>query len=111
MLSDLLSVLGFLAGAGLLLAEAVLLFLIGYLLFLTGAAIVVWITRPGERLGANGGPLKATAEAGRQPAPGRWGTPHTRFAILVPAHNEERLIRTVVGSLLAVDYPADLYRV
>lgn len=108
---DLLAALGFLAGALLLLAEAVLLFLIGYLLFLTAAAVVVWLGRPGERLGAHGRPVMATAEAGRQPAPGRWAAPSTRFAILVPAHNEERLIRTVLGSLLAVDYPPDLYQV
>ena len=37
--------------------------------------------------------------------------PTTRFAILVPAHDEERLIATTVRSLLAIDYPEDLFEV
>ena len=35
----------------------------------------------------------------------------TRFVIVVPAHNEESQIATTVGSLRAVDYPADMFRV
>ena len=110
-MSDVLSILGFLAGALLLAGEVVLVLLVGYLLFLTAAAVVVWLTRPGERLGADGPLRQATAEAGRVPAPGRWPAPRTRFTVLVPAHDEELLIRRVVGSLLAVDYPPDLYQV
>jgi cellulose synthase/poly-beta-1,6-N-acetylglucosamine synthase-like glycosyltransferase len=110
-MSDLLSILGFLAGALLLAAEVVLVLLVGYLLFLTAAAVVVWLTRPGERLGADGPLRQATGDAGRVPAPGRWPAPRTRFNVLVPAHDEELLIRRVVGSLLAVDYPPDLYQV
>lgn len=108
---NLLSLLGLVAGALLLLAEAVLIVLVGYLLFLTAAAVVIWLTRPAERLGVQGGLLPATAEAGRQPAPGPWPAPRTRFAILVPAHNEELLIRRVLGSVGALDYPPALYTV
>jgi cellulose synthase/poly-beta-1,6-N-acetylglucosamine synthase-like glycosyltransferase len=35
----------------------------------------------------------------------------TRFAILVPAHNEEALIRRLIGSLQAQDYPSRLFDV
>jgi len=108
-MGTLLAVLGFLAGALVTGVALLLVVLVGYLLFLTVAAVLVWIRRPAERLGADGAPQMATAEAGRQAAPGRWATPQTRFAVLVPAHNEELLIRRVVGSLLAVDYPPDLY--
>ena len=79
-MADLLSMLGFLAGALLLAAEVVLVLLVGYLLFLTAAAVVVWLTRPGERLGADGPLRQATGEAGRVAAPGRWPVPRTRFS-------------------------------
>ena len=108
-MGTLLAVLGFLVGALVTGVALLLVVLVGYLLFLTVAAVLVWIRRPAERLGADGAPQMATAEAGRLPAAGRWATPQTRFAVLVPAHNEELLIRRVVGSLLAVDYPPDLY--
>lgn len=108
-MGTLLAVLGFLAGVLVTGIALVLVLLVGYLLFLTVAAVVVWISRPAERLGADGPAQMATAEAGRLAAPGRWAVPQTRFAVLVPAHNEELLIRRVVGSLLAVDYPPDLY--
>jgi 1,2-diacylglycerol 3-beta-glucosyltransferase len=64
--------------------------LVAYLGVLTGAA---WWTARGP-----GG------------APPR-GAPTTRFAVLVPAHDEERLVADTVRSLLAVDYPADLRHV
>jgi cellulose synthase/poly-beta-1,6-N-acetylglucosamine synthase-like glycosyltransferase len=102
--------LGAIAGALILLATLALVLLVGYLLFLTAAAVVVWFTQPAERLGADGPSQQASGEAGLLPAPGQWPTPQTRFAVLVPAHNEELLIRRVVGSLLAVDYPRDLYQ-
>lgn len=34
-----------------------------------------------------------------------------RFVVVVPAHDEELQIATTVGSLKALDYPADLFRV
>lgn len=39
------------------------------------------------------------------------GVPATRFAVFVPAHDEERLIADTVRSLLEVDYPAELFEV
>jgi Glycosyltransferase like family 2 len=36
---------------------------------------------------------------------------HTRFAVLVPAHNEERIIDATLAALAACDYPADLCHV
>ncbi len=104
-----LALLGFFAGALVLVVALALVLLVGYLLFLTAAAIVVWISRPAERLAADGVLQMATAEVGRVPASGHWPPAQTRFAVLVPAHNEELLIRRVVGSLLALDYPPDLY--
>ncbi|HMA36749.1 MAG TPA: glycosyltransferase family 2 protein [Chloroflexia bacterium] len=106
---DLLAVLGWLAGVVLLLVEVGLVFLVGYLLFLTTAAVVVWLGQPAERLGADGAPQMATPDAGLVTASGRWPAPHTRFTVLIPAHDEELLIRRVVGSLLAIDYPRELY--
>ncbi len=45
--------------------------------------------------------------AGKQrPCPPRY-----RFAILIPAHNEERQIGATLEHLLAVDYPAGLYEI
>ena len=43
-----------------------------------------------------------------RPAPTRGGF---RFAIVVPAHDEEQMIGDTVASLLAMDYPADEFRV
>jgi cellulose synthase/poly-beta-1,6-N-acetylglucosamine synthase-like glycosyltransferase len=57
--------------------------LAGYLLFLTGAAL---ITRPGN--------LRPIVRS-------------RRFAILVPAHNEEGVIERLLASLAKLDYPAD----
>src|SRR6476646_7970997 len=110
-LQGLLSLAGWLVGAALLALTLGLVLLVAYLLFLTGAAIVVWVTQPAERLRARGGPIQATAEAGRLPAPGPWPAPRTRFAVMVPAHDEELLIRRTVGSLLALDYPPDMFTV
>jgi exopolysaccharide biosynthesis WecB/TagA/CpsF family protein len=39
------------------------------------------------------------------------GTPISRLVVIVPAHNEERLIGRCVASLAAQSYPKDLYRV
>ena len=45
-------------------------------------------------------------EASRPPA-----LPGTRFCILVPAHNEEHGLPATIGSLRAIEYPADLFRI
>jgi cellulose synthase/poly-beta-1,6-N-acetylglucosamine synthase-like glycosyltransferase len=37
--------------------------------------------------------------------------PATRFAVLVPAHDEEQLIAITLANLTSLDYPAQLYRV
>lgn len=39
------------------------------------------------------------------------GAPTTRFAFVVPAHNEEHLIRATLDSLGAVDYPRELFTI
>lgn len=35
--------------------------------------------------------------------------PQKRFAVLIPAHNEERVVGPLMDSLVAQDYPKDLY--
>jgi 1,2-diacylglycerol 3-beta-glucosyltransferase len=69
-------------------AEVLLALLIGYLLMLTGAAVV----------------------APRHTKP-RQDAPSHRFLILVPAHNEERLLPSLLANLHQLDYPAALYAV
>ena len=49
--------------------------------------------------------------ASRRTPPPVCGEPHMRFDIVVPAHNEEQSIADTVQSLLAIDYPRELYRV
>ena len=75
-----------LAGARLTLAVPV-----GYLAVLTGAA---WLT---------------TATKRRPPGSPASGT--IRFAVLVPAHNEEPVIGATLEALAALDYPVENYRV
>lgn len=41
----------------------------------------------------------------------RKDNPTNRFLILVPAHNEERLLPTLLANLEQIDYPKDLYAV
>ncbi len=60
----------------------------GYLLLLTGAALF--------------------AKRKTQP---RDGEPSTRFVIMAPAHNEERLLPQLLESLAQMDYPRELYTV
>ena len=62
--------------------------IVGYLLLLTGAALF----------------------AKRNTAPRR-GAPSTHFVIMVPAHNEERLLPQLLKSLAQMDYPRELYAV
>jgi cellulose synthase/poly-beta-1,6-N-acetylglucosamine synthase-like glycosyltransferase len=38
-------------------------------------------------------------------------SPHIRFVVVVPAHDEECGIAATVGSLRAMDYPADLFQI
>jgi cellulose synthase/poly-beta-1,6-N-acetylglucosamine synthase-like glycosyltransferase len=64
---------------------------VGYLTLLTAAA---WV-----------------ATARRRPRPARRGDATTRFAILIPAHNEELALPDTLASLRALDYPADAVRV
>ena len=70
-----------------LLAGAVLLCIMVYLVFLAAASLAPPRTRSarGDRL--------------------------TRFAIVVPAHDEERMIGTTLANLASLDYPADLCEV
>jgi len=70
-----------------LIVEAVLGVLVGYLLLLTVAA------------------LFARRATDRPPEPKH------RFAILIPAHDEERLLPETLASLVALDYPKALYDV
>jgi cellulose synthase/poly-beta-1,6-N-acetylglucosamine synthase-like glycosyltransferase len=64
---------------------------VGYLAVLTGAA---WL---------------AAATKRRAPSPPAKRT--TRFAVLVPAHNEEPVIGSTLEALAALDYPVENYRV
>jgi cellulose synthase/poly-beta-1,6-N-acetylglucosamine synthase-like glycosyltransferase len=52
----------------------------------------------------------ALASARRPPSAAR-SNPTRRYSILVPAHDEAQLIATTVASLLALDYPAELFEV
>ena len=72
--------------------ELCLAVLVGYLLLLSAAALI-------------GGRRERSART----RPGR--TPITRFLILVPAHNEEKLLPDLLANLRQLDYPADLLAV
>ncbi len=71
-----------------LIFQLYLAFLVGYLLLLTTAS---W----------NASHEKTT----------RRKVPHLRFLILIPAHNEERLLPDLLASLESLDYPKDLFQV
>ncbi|MFV9507156.1 MAG: glycosyltransferase family 2 protein [Oscillochloridaceae bacterium umkhey_bin13] len=73
--------------AGLLVSELGLAVLVGYLLVLTVAALFA----PQQT------PLRAN--------------PTSRFAFLIPAHNEERLLPEVLANLQQLDYPLDAYTI
>ncbi|MEI7643587.1 MAG: glycosyltransferase family 2 protein [Chloroflexales bacterium] len=68
--------------------ELLLALIVGYLLLLTVAAL-----------------------AAKRRTPPRQGEPTIRFIIMVPAHNEERLLPQLLESLSQVDYPRELYTV
>lgn len=77
----------------LLVPQSVLAGVVGYLLVLTGVAW--WRNRRPARA--------ARTSAG--------GASAHRFSILVPAHDEERLIASTVASMRALDYPKDRYAI
>jgi cellulose synthase/poly-beta-1,6-N-acetylglucosamine synthase-like glycosyltransferase len=72
----------------LLAGEAGLALIIDYLLLLTAAALFA-----------------------KRKTPPRDGEPSNRFVIMVPAHNEERLLPHLLESLDQLDYPHELYAV
>ena len=53
----------------------------------------------------------AAAWRSRRAAAPAVGEPSHRFAVLVPAYNEEQVIGSMLASLHAVDYPKDLFSV
>jgi cellulose synthase/poly-beta-1,6-N-acetylglucosamine synthase-like glycosyltransferase len=55
--------------------------------------------------------LTAAALFARRQTPARRGEPSSRFIIMVPAHNEERLLPQLLESLRGLDYPRELYAV
>jgi cellulose synthase/poly-beta-1,6-N-acetylglucosamine synthase-like glycosyltransferase len=59
---------------------------------------------------ANAYLLLLTVLSGRAPAP-QYGAPRRRFAIVVPAHNEEAGIAATVKNLFSIDYPKDRFSV
>jgi 1,2-diacylglycerol 3-beta-glucosyltransferase len=68
--------------------QSVLAFLAGYLLLLTSAA-----------------------RRAKTRTPQIENTPDTRFVIIIPAHNEERLLGSTLDSISKIDYPASQYSV
>jgi cellulose synthase/poly-beta-1,6-N-acetylglucosamine synthase-like glycosyltransferase len=70
--------------------EALLAVLVAYLLLLTASAMVgVWRARQAKPLGNS----------------------RTRFLILIPAHNEEKLLPDLLANLRALDYPEKRYQI
>ena len=55
--------------------------------------------------------LTVAAALAPRVTPGISAAPLVRFAILIPAHNEERLLPSLFASLAALRYPTDYYRV
>jgi hypothetical protein len=82
-----------------------------------GAAVAVTIGLPGLAVGAVSAYLSALTGAAwlaRRRGLGRTAVPATpshRFAVLVPAHDEEQLIGSTLDSLAALEYPGDLVKV
>ncbi len=106
-MGDFLAIVEWAAAGALLLVEAVLALSSAYLLFLTGAAVWLWLTRPGLRLSAR--ELRRPGQGNPVPIPFR--QPQNRFVVLVPAHDEEVVIARTLRSLLALDYPREMYSV
>lgn len=74
--------------AAVIAAELILALIVAYLLLLTAAALLA--------------PRRTTL---------RQGAPSHRFIIMVPAHNEERLLPQLLANLRQLDYPQTLYAV
>jgi cellulose synthase/poly-beta-1,6-N-acetylglucosamine synthase-like glycosyltransferase len=55
--------------------------------------------------------LTAAALFAKRQTPPRSGEPSNRFVIMIPAHNEERLLPQILESLDQLDYPRELYTV
>ncbi|GAB4214576.1 MAG: glycosyltransferase family 2 protein [Roseiflexaceae bacterium] len=55
--------------------------------------------------------LTAAAALAPRHTPARSTRPDRRFVILIPAHNEERLLPSLLASLARLDYPRELYQV
>lgn len=55
--------------------------------------------------------LTAAAFFARRTTPARPGAPTTRFVIMIPAHNEERLLPQTLANLAELDYPRELYAI
>jgi glycosyltransferase involved in cell wall biosynthesis len=78
--------------------EALLAVLVAYLLLLTVAAVI--------------GARRSKPSARRAPpVDGLSRPPHTRFLILIPAHNEEKLLPDLLANLRALDYPEKRYQI
>jgi 1,2-diacylglycerol 3-beta-glucosyltransferase len=73
------------------------------------ARLVSWIAAAPVTL-ADGYLLALTLLSGELRAP-PYGPPSVRFAIVVPAHNEQEGIAATVENLRAVEYPKDLFSV
>ena len=73
------------------------------------AQLVSWIAAVPVSL-ADGYLLSLTLLSGELRAPS-YGPPSLRFAIVVPAHDEQEGIASTVHNLLAIEYPKDLFSV
>jgi 1,2-diacylglycerol 3-beta-glucosyltransferase len=73
------------------------------------AKLVSWIAAAPVTL-ADGYLLALTLLSSELPAPS-YGPPSVRFAIVVPAHDEQDGISATVENLLAVEYPKELFSV
>jgi cellulose synthase/poly-beta-1,6-N-acetylglucosamine synthase-like glycosyltransferase len=73
------------------------------------ASVISWIAAMPVTL-ADGYLLTLTFLSGELPTP-PYGKSTLRFAVVVPAHNEQEGIAATVANLLEVDYPKDLFSV
>lgn len=55
--------------------------------------------------------LTVAAFFARRTTPARRGAPSHRFVIMIPAHNEERLLPKTLANLQQLDYPQELFRI
>jgi len=71
---------------------------------------LLWIGLAGSA-GASGYLAALALAALRHPPPGRRRAGFTRFAVIIPAHNEQVMLPQTLRSLAAQTYPADRYSV